>query len=97
MRGRPSARHRLRAADRALLESVVNNGRVMQRIANRARALLALDRGERVGVITAWTGLQRGALWYLWRRYKARGIDALVDADRRGRPPALSPPRAYPH
>jgi hypothetical protein len=81
----------LRAADRRLLEAVVQNGRVMQRIANRARALLAMDRSELPSVITAWTGLGRTALWKLWRRYEARGIDALVDADRRGRPPTFSP------
>lgn len=90
-RGRPPARHQLRAADRRLLEGVLQNGRVMQRIANRARALLALDRGETPAVVQTWTGLGRTALWKLWRRYQARGIDALVDADRSGRPPTFSP------
>lgn len=91
MRGRPSARHQLQRGDRGRLEAVARDGQVIQRVANRARALLALEPGEAHAVVRCWTGLGRTALWKLWGRYEARGVDAIYDADRPGRPAALSP------
>ncbi len=48
MKGRKPLAHRLGAADRRYLLEIVTDGQLMQCIANRARALLALDRGERL-------------------------------------------------
>jgi hypothetical protein len=42
-------------------------------------------------VVSYWTGLGRGALWYLWRRYEDRGPEAIFDTERTGRPAELSP------
>ena len=96
MSGRLPLEHRLRRADRTYLEEIVRDGQLIQRVANRARALLAFDHGETPAVVSYWTGLGRSALWYLWRRYEERGVEAIVDAERCGAPPILSPPPASP-
>ena len=92
MSGRPSGIRRLSRADRRALEETLRDGQVIQRVANRARALLALARGDGPGVVSYWTGLGRTALWRLWERYEERGVPAIYDAERSGRPPTFSPP-----
>ncbi len=91
MRGRKPAQYKLSASDRRYLNEVVTNGQMIQRIANRARALLALGRGERIVEIIGWLGVGRTSLWYLWQRYLERGVEAIFDAERSGRPPVFSP------
>lgn len=97
MRGRKPSGHRLGDADRLALGDILADGHLAQRSAMRARALLALDRGERIGDIVHWLGLSRTGLWDLWQRYLRRGVAAIADAERSGRPPRLSPPAARPH
>src|ERR1051325_4575083 len=94
MAGHRIVAYRLRAADQRYLEAVARDGQLIQRVANRARALLALARGETSAAIGVWTGLSRMGLWHLWRRYEERGVDAIYDAERSGRPATLSPPPA---
>jgi hypothetical protein len=94
MRGRPPSPRHLPPADRRYLGAIVRDGHVIQRVASRARALLALADGEALPVVRHWTGLGRTALWDLWGRYQARGVDAIYDADRSGRPPTFPPWRA---
>ena len=60
-------------------------------MANRARALLAFNRGERIGDVVHWLNWSRMGLWYLWRRYEQYGVDATFDAERSGRPPVFPP------
>jgi hypothetical protein len=48
MKGRKPSVYRLRAAERRYLRVIVGDGQQSQRVATRARPLLALDRGERV-------------------------------------------------
>lgn len=91
MKGRKPLAHRLVAADRRHLQEIVMDGQLMQRIANRARALLALDRGERVSEIVTWTGLSRTSLWRLSQRYEQRGVEAIQDVELSGRPPVFLP------
>jgi hypothetical protein len=86
MKGRKPFEYKLEENDRHFLQEIATDGRVVQRIAIRARALLALDRGERICEIVRWTGLTRMALWYLWQRYTRRGVKAIFDAERSGRP-----------
>jgi hypothetical protein len=93
MRGRKPLGYRLREGDRQYLQAILADGHLMQRIANRARAFLALDRGEHMGDIVYWLGWSRMGLWYLWQRYEQYGVDAMVDAERSGRPPVFSPTR----
>lgn len=97
MRGRGPFEYHLRKADRRYLQEIADDGQVIQRVAYRARALLALDRGERIVVIVHWLGLSRTGLWCLWRRYQQRGVEAIFDDQRSGRPATFSPSGARHH
>jgi len=90
MKGRKPAEYKLKVNDRRYLNQIVTDGQVIQRVANRARVLLALDRGERIVDILPWVGMTRMAIWYLWHRYLERGVDAIFDDERSGRPPFFS-------
>jgi hypothetical protein len=63
MRGRKPLGYRLREADRQYWHEIRADGPLIQRVANRARALLALDRGERIAAIAHWRGWSRMGLW----------------------------------
>lgn len=94
MRGRKPLPYCLSEADRQYLHDILADGQLIQRVATRAQALLALDRGERIGAIVHWLGWSRMGLWDLWQRYQARGVDAIFDGERPGRPPVFSPAAA---
>jgi Winged helix-turn helix len=94
MRGRKPSEYFLRAVDRQLLEQIARDGQGVQRVARRAQALLALDRGERIVDIVHWSGVERTSLWYLWQRYQQRGVEVIFDAPRSGRPRVFSPAAA---
>jgi Winged helix-turn helix len=96
MRGRLPWPYRLREADRQHLHQILADGQQLQRVAKRAQALLALDRGERIVEIVHWLGWSRMGLWELWQRYQAWGVTAIFDAERSGRPPVFSPTAARP-
>jgi hypothetical protein len=91
MRGRTPFVYRLRAADRQYLQAILVDGRLIHRVAKRAQAVLALDRGERLVEIVHWLDWSRMGLWQLWQRYQQCGVDAILDAERSGRPPIFSP------
>ena len=97
MRGRKPLEYRLREGDRQSLQALLADGQLIQRVAKRAQALLALDRGERIGAIVHWLGWSRTGLWELWRRYQDCGVEAVFDAERSGRPPVFSPAAARAH
>lgn len=88
---------RLRPNDREGLQLILQDRQLPQYAANRARALLALEQDEPTETIELWTGLNRAAVWYLWRRYRERGVEAIWDAPRSGRPPSFSPSAARAH
>jgi transposase len=96
MRGRKPFVYRLRAAERHYLHETVGEGQQRQRVATRARTLLALDRGERIEEIRRWLGVSRMGIWHLWRRYQQRGVTAIFDGRRSGRPVVFSPAGAGP-
>ncbi len=96
MRGRKSFVYKLRDADGRYLQAIVRKGQLPQRVANRARVLLALDRGERIVEIVRWLGVGRMTVWELWQRYQHRGVEAIWDAERSGRPMGFSPAAAGP-
>ena len=96
MRGRYPLAYRLKAVDRRYLEQVASDGQVLQRVAKQAQALPALDRGERIVEIVHWTGMRRTGLWRLWQRYQQRGVTAILDGERSGRPVVFSPAGAGP-
>src|SRR5919197_5616794 len=94
MKGRKPLEYRLREADRQYLYTLLAEGDLMQRVANRAQALLALDRGERIHTIGHWLGWSRTGLWHLWHRYQQWGVDAVFDAELPVRLPVFSPAAA---
>lgn len=93
MRGRLPSEYKLSVNARRYLTEIVKDGQLIQRIANRARVLLALDRGERIVEILRWTGLSRMGVWHVWQRYLERGVAAIFDDERSGRPAVFSPSR----
>ena len=97
MRGRKPLVYRLGEADRQYLHEILEDGQLIQRVANRARALLALDQGERIAEIAHWLGWSRMGLWQLWQRYQEWGVAAVFDAERCGRPAVFSPVGACPY
>ena len=97
MTGRKPLEYKLRDADRQYLNELVRDGNLPQRVATRARVLLALDRGERVVEIVHWLGVGRMTVSDLWQRYQQRGVNAIFDAERSGRPLTFSPSRARRH
>jgi hypothetical protein len=97
MRGRKPLAYRLGEADRQYLHEILADGHLTPRVATRAQALLALDRGERMVEIAHWLGWSRMGLWDLWQRYQAWGVAAIFDAERSGRPPIFSPAAARTH
>jgi transposase len=91
MRRRPPQLITLSSADCVELERVLRDGRLEQRVARRARVLLAMNEAETVIADLARQVHQTPtAIWYLCRRYEARGLEAIYDAPRSGRPPDLS-------
>jgi hypothetical protein len=96
MKGRKPSVYRLRAAEQRYLRVIVGEGHQSQRVATRARTLVALDRGERIVEILRWRGVSRMGVWHLWQRYQQRGGTASFDGKRSGRPVVFSPAGAGP-
>ena len=79
------------------LEAIVRDGHVPQRVAHRARILLAMTTPEAVvEALGARLDTDRTTIGRLCRRDKDEGLAALFDAPRSGRPRALSPPGSRP-
>lgn len=87
MRRRPPRCIELSAEDVAHLQRLVRDGRTEQRVARRARALLAMADPETVVQDVAdRLELRRETIWHLCRRYEQVGVKAVEDARRHGRP-----------
>jgi hypothetical protein len=98
MRRRPPHRVELSKQDQLQLERLLRDGRTEQRVARRARILLAMTDPETVVEHLAEQVAQtRIAIWYLCRRYEELGISAIFDAPRPGRPWEISPLGASRH
>jgi hypothetical protein len=92
MRRRPPHLIELSRVDRQQLESLVGYGRTEQRVARRARVLLAMtDPATVVEQLAERVALTRFAVWDLCRRYEELGVEAVFDGPRSGRPWELSP------
>lgn len=73
----------------------MRDGRTEQRIARRARVLLAMgDPATLVSELADRLELDRRTIWALCRRFDELGVDVVMDAPRSGRPRELSPPPA---
>src|SRR3712207_5340379 len=87
MRRRPPRCIELSAEDVAYLQRLVQDGRTEQRVARRARALLAMSDPETVVQDVAdRLELRRETIWHLCRRYEQVGVKVVEDAHRDGRP-----------
>jgi biotin operon repressor len=92
MRRRPPRAIDLSAADAAYLEELVRDGRTEQRVARRARILLAMaDPATVVQDLADRLDVERTTIWHLCRRYEEGGVQVVGDAPRDGRPRTSSP------
>ena len=79
MRRRPPQLITLSSADCVELERVLRDGRLEQRVARRARVLLAMNEAETVIADLARQVYQTPtAIWYLCRRYEAPSVSQCV-------------------
>jgi hypothetical protein len=92
MRRRPPHFIEISTSDRRHLEDLLRDGRTEQRVARRARILLAMtDPHTVVEHLAGQVAQTRFAIWHLCRRYEEIGIAAIFDAPRSGRPWEISP------
>lgn len=92
MRRRPPHLIELSEQDQQFLESLARDGRIEQRVARRARILLAMADPETVvEQLAEKVEITRVAIWQLCRRYEDLGLEAIFDAPRSGRPWEISP------
>src|SRR5262249_45933777 len=87
MRRRPPHLIELSEQDQQLLENLAHDGRIEQRVARRARILLAMADPETVvEQLADKVEITRVAIWQLCRRYEEQGLEAIFDAPRSGWP-----------
>ena len=92
MRGRKPHLVSLSESDRGALQRIVRRGKTEQRVARRARVLLAMENSQtRVERLAEHLEMGRTAIWELCRRYEERGIEVIYDSPRLGRPRVFSP------
>jgi hypothetical protein len=87
MKGRKPRLLSLSETDKSELQKIVRNGKTEQRIARRARILLALASPQTVvNELAKYVQMTPTAIWQICHRYDQRGIEAIYDAPRSGRP-----------
>jgi transposase len=92
MRRHPPHAIELSEDDAAYLEQLVRDGRTAQRVARRARILLAMADPETVvRDLADRVEVDRTTIWSLCRRYEEVGVEVVEDAPRPGRPRTISP------
>lgn len=92
MRGRRPRGVELKPEDIPKLEALLRDGKAEQRKARRARILLGMQRKERVKQLSERVERDPATIWRVCRRYEKRGMEAVEDAPRSGRPPEIFPP-----
>lgn len=95
MRRRPPQLIELSSEDQTFLERLIRDGHTEQRVARRARILVAMSRPDAVvHEVANHYEVARNTIWHLCRRYETVGVAAVFDAPRSGRPWSISPPAA---
>ena len=91
MRRRPPESIRLKPAESVELQCLLQDEHTEQRIARRARILLAMsDPKTIVDDLASQVDYTPTGIWYVCRRYEALGLDALDNGARSGRPREIS-------
>lgn len=97
MRGRQPERLQLKPKDARELRRLLRDGHTPQRVAQRARILLACARAQSRQQVASQVDQHRTTVWRVCNRYDQAGLlAALYDAPRTGRPRVFSPPPAPP-
>jgi hypothetical protein len=92
MRRHPPHRIRLSRKERMKLRGLVRDGRTEQRVARRARVLLAMaQRRTVVQALAAQVEMSPKGIWCVCRRFEQRGWPAVLDSPRSGRPRTFCP------
>lgn len=87
MRGRKPEPVELKSVDVTELRRLLRDGQTPQRVAQRARILLACARAERTRQVATLAEQHRTTIWRVCERYRQAGLRAaLYDAPRSGRP-----------
>jgi transposase len=69
------------------LQRLLRDGHTLQRVARRARILLACAQAQRVEQLATQVGRDPATVWRVCERYRRGGLSAaLYDAPRSGRP-----------
>lgn len=91
MRRRPPRPVHLSRADRQHLERLLQDGHTEQRVARRARIVLAMSDPEAIiDHLAEQVDYTPTGIWYVCRRFEATGLDALYNGERSGRPRELT-------
>ena len=94
MRGRKPNELILTASDKRALHQLLGDGHTRQRLAQRARILLACAQKQRTHQVACQVARQRATVWRVCERYRQAGLPgALYDAPRSGHPRIFSPQR----
>lgn len=97
MRGRKPRPLVLPLEDRSVLQALLRSGKTQQRVAKRADILLAIAQGQQAAPLAQRLAMDEATIRRVCRRYQQRGLKALYDAPRSGRPRGISPPGAGAH
>jgi DNA invertase Pin-like site-specific DNA recombinase len=97
MRNRQPERLKLKPKDARELQRLLRDGHTPQRVAQRARILLACAQAEGAQQVARKLDQHRTTVWRVCERYRQAGLAAaLYDAPRAGRPRVFSPPPTPP-
>jgi len=95
MRGRKPRCLSLVAHDKAILEKIGRSRTLPWFQVQRARAILAIARGERVQTVAWQMQCVPSTVWRMCRRYEQNGLEGLLaEAPRLGHPAEISPSAA---
>ena len=93
MPGRKPQALKLKPKDVIELRALLRDGHTPQRVAQRARILLACAHYEQTQAVAAKVGQNRTTVWRVCDRYRQDGLQAaLQDASRSGRPRSFFQP-----
>ena len=94
MRGRKPNELTLSPKDKRTLQQLLRDSHISQRLAQRARILLACAQKQRTNQVAFQVAQQRSTVWRVCERYRQSGLpSALYDAPRSGHPRVFSPRR----